>query len=168
MRVWSLALLSGLRIWCCYELRCSSQMWLKSGVAVAVVWAGSCSSDSNPRLGTSIRRGCGPKEKKNQSRIEKICATLLFNKRRIKFFLPTHGAFTRITFWFVTCKRTEVTSSMFSDHNRNLIWIESYLDNPQTFGSHESKTKSKVKLKTEWKWKRHIRICEMMLQQKLP
>ena len=32
----SLALLSGLRIWRCRELWCRSQMWLGSGVAVAV------------------------------------------------------------------------------------------------------------------------------------
>ena len=30
-------LLSGLRIWHCHELWCSSQMWLRSGVAVVVV-----------------------------------------------------------------------------------------------------------------------------------
>lgn len=33
---------------------------LGSGVAVAVVEAGGCSSDSAPSLGTSVRRGCGP------------------------------------------------------------------------------------------------------------
>ena len=32
-----LALLSGLRIWCCPELWCRSQMRLRSGIAVAVV-----------------------------------------------------------------------------------------------------------------------------------
>ena len=37
MQVRSLALLSGLRIWHCHELRCGLQMWLGSGVAVAVV-----------------------------------------------------------------------------------------------------------------------------------
>ena len=36
-------------------------------VAVAVVQAGSCSSDQTPSLGTSICRGCGPKETKNPS-----------------------------------------------------------------------------------------------------
>ena len=36
MQVRSLALLSGLRIWHCLELLCSSQMWLRSRVAVAV------------------------------------------------------------------------------------------------------------------------------------
>ena len=36
-RVQFLALLSGLRIWCCHELWYRSQMWLGSGVAVAVV-----------------------------------------------------------------------------------------------------------------------------------
>ena len=38
MRLWvrSLASLSGLRIWRCHELRCRSQTWLGSGVAMAV------------------------------------------------------------------------------------------------------------------------------------
>ena len=36
-QVWSLALLSRLRIWHCPELWCRSQTWLESGVAVAVV-----------------------------------------------------------------------------------------------------------------------------------
>jgi len=36
MQVPSLTLLSGLRIWCCHELRRRLQMHLKSGVAVAV------------------------------------------------------------------------------------------------------------------------------------
>ena len=38
MRLWvrSLALLSGLRIWCCHELWCRSQMRCRSCIAVAV------------------------------------------------------------------------------------------------------------------------------------
>ena len=49
------------------------RMWVRSlallrgrgsGVAVAVVWASSYSSDSAPSLGTSICRGRGPKKKK--------------------------------------------------------------------------------------------------------
>ena len=36
-RFWSLALLSGLRTWCCHELWCSSQMRLGSRIAVAAV-----------------------------------------------------------------------------------------------------------------------------------
>ena len=47
-QVWSLALLSGLRIRRCRELWCRSQTWLGFCVAVALVWAGSCSSDSTP------------------------------------------------------------------------------------------------------------------------
>ena len=38
MQVQSLALLSVLRIWHCYELWCRLQMWLRSGIAVAPVW----------------------------------------------------------------------------------------------------------------------------------
>jgi len=35
MQVWSLAKLSGLRIWCCRELWCRLQIWLGSLIAVA-------------------------------------------------------------------------------------------------------------------------------------
>ena len=41
-------------------------MWLEFGVAV--VQASSCSSDSNPSLGTSICLGSGPKKKKKRER----------------------------------------------------------------------------------------------------
>ena len=33
----SLASLSGLRIWHCHELWCKSQMWLRSGIVMALV-----------------------------------------------------------------------------------------------------------------------------------
>ena len=39
MKVQSLALLSELRIWPCYKLPCSWQMWLRSSVAMAVAQA---------------------------------------------------------------------------------------------------------------------------------
>ena len=40
--------LSLLRIWRCHELQHKSKMWLRSGVAVTVAQASSCSSDSAP------------------------------------------------------------------------------------------------------------------------
>ena len=46
---------------CIYE-DAGSKTWLPSLMAVAVVWAGSCSSDSTPSLGT-ICLGCGLKKK---------------------------------------------------------------------------------------------------------
>ena len=49
MWVWSLALLSGSRIWRWCKLQHRLQMRLRSSVAVAVVQAGSCSSDLTPR-----------------------------------------------------------------------------------------------------------------------
>ena len=64
--VWSLALLSELRIWHCCELRCSLQGWLGCGVATTVAVAGNCSSDSTPSLGISICYGCSPKKKKKK------------------------------------------------------------------------------------------------------
>ena len=65
MRLWvrSLALLSGLGTWRGRELWCRLQMRLRSCVAVAVMWAGICSSDLTPDLGTSICLGCGPEKK---------------------------------------------------------------------------------------------------------
>ena len=64
MWVWSLAWLIGLRIWHRRELWCVSQMQLGSGIVVAVVLAGSCSSYSTPRLRTSICCRCVPKKTK--------------------------------------------------------------------------------------------------------
>ena len=37
-------------------------------VAVAVVWACSCSSDWTPSVGTSICPGCGPKKQNKQTK----------------------------------------------------------------------------------------------------
>ena len=45
------------------ELWCRSQTRLGSGMAVAVGQAGSYSSDSTPRLGTSMCSRCGHKKK---------------------------------------------------------------------------------------------------------
>uniref|UniRef100_A0A8D1M9K0 Lipid-binding serum glycoprotein C-terminal domain-containing protein n=1 Tax=Sus scrofa TaxID=9823 RepID=A0A8D1M9K0_PIG len=42
------------------------ETWLRSGVAVALVYASSCSSDSTPSLGTSICHKCGPKKTKKK------------------------------------------------------------------------------------------------------
>ena len=53
-QVQHLASLRGLRIRHCHELWCKLQMRLGSGVAVAVLEAGSWSSDSTPSLGTSM------------------------------------------------------------------------------------------------------------------
>ena len=66
MPVRSLALLSGLRIWRCYELWCRSQTLLGSCVAVTV--ADSCSSNLTPSLGTYIGHRCGSKKKKKKSK----------------------------------------------------------------------------------------------------
>ena len=67
MRMWvrSLASPSRLKIRHCYKLRRMSQMQLGSGIAVAVLEASSCSSDSTPCLGISTYYcRCSPKRKK--------------------------------------------------------------------------------------------------------
>ena len=50
MRIWvqSLVLLTGLRMQCCPELWYKSQMQLRSGIAVIVVYTSNYSSDSTP------------------------------------------------------------------------------------------------------------------------
>ena len=71
-RVLSLAPLSGLRIWYCRELWCRSQKWLRSRIAMALAWAGGCSSNWIPSLGTSTCHGCSPKKTERQKRKKKI------------------------------------------------------------------------------------------------
>ena len=67
-KVQSLGSLSGLRLRHSHELWCRSQVQLRSGFAVAVDVAGSCSSDWTPSLGTSICQGCGPKKTRKKYR----------------------------------------------------------------------------------------------------
>ena len=62
LRVWSLASLSGLRIWRCRELWCRLQTWLGSCAV-----ASSCSSASTPCLGTSVCMSVALKSKKISS-----------------------------------------------------------------------------------------------------
>ena len=63
MHVQSLSWLSRLRIWHCRELWCKLQTQLGSCKAVAVVLAGSYSSDLTPSLRTYI---CPKKQKRNE------------------------------------------------------------------------------------------------------
>ena len=68
LRVPSLASLSGLGIRPCCELWYRSWTQLGSDVAVAVVEAGSCSSNWTPSLGTSICHGWVPKKTKTKNK----------------------------------------------------------------------------------------------------
>ena len=75
----------GLRILCSCELWFRTQILLGSHIAVAVVQAGSCSSDSILSLGTSICHTCRPKKqtktKPNQTKPNK-------KMRRMTLFYP--------------------------------------------------------------------------------
>ena len=59
MRVRSLALLSGLRIQRRPKSQCGSQMWLRSGGAVAVAMGRQLGLQFKPSLGTSVCCRCG-------------------------------------------------------------------------------------------------------------
>ena len=75
-------LLSGVRIRHCPGVWCSSQTWLESGVAVAVVYAGGYSSDSTPSVGTSICHRYGPKKRQEtQTNKQKTPAIALIFSR---------------------------------------------------------------------------------------
>ena len=61
--------------------------WLGSGVAGAVAKSGSYSSDWTPSLGTSIRRGCGPKKTKKKKKKRKF--QMLFSSSSLEsHFIP--------------------------------------------------------------------------------
>ena len=68
MGVRLLAFLSGLRIWCCRQLWRRWQTRLGSGVAVAVVQAGSCSSDSTSAWELPYAAGVALKSKKKKKK----------------------------------------------------------------------------------------------------
>ena len=80
MQVRSLTSLGGLRIRYCSKLWHSLQMWLGSGIAVAVVWANSCSSNSTPSLGTSICHRCGPKKANKETKTKNPCELESFSR----------------------------------------------------------------------------------------
>ena len=51
-----------LRLWC------RVQMQLRSSIAMAVVWASNCNSDSTPSQETTMCHRCGPKKQKKKER----------------------------------------------------------------------------------------------------
>ena len=73
----------------CGELWCKSQIQFRSYVSVAVVQAGSCSSDSIPSLGTSICHGCSPK--KTKKKIKKNKTSKYKNSVFLFFFFFAAG-----------------------------------------------------------------------------
>ena len=65
MQVQSLASISGLRIQCGMSW---TQLGTRVAVALAVVQASSCNSDSTPSLGTSICHECSPKKARGKKK----------------------------------------------------------------------------------------------------
>jgi len=70
-------------------------MWLRSGVAVAVTEAGSCSSDLTPSLGTSICCRCGSKKEKKKKKVKLYCLRKLVVSKELAqnagWHLPFEG-----------------------------------------------------------------------------
>ena len=91
MWVWSLALISGLRIWSCHELWCRLYTWLRSGLAMAVAKAGSCRSNLTPSLGTSI---CFHKKQiKQKTNQKKPPKTAIFWNEFLSVYKELHHSF---------------------------------------------------------------------------
>ena len=83
-RVQPLASLSGLRIQHFCELWCRLKTRLRSGVAMAVVQAGSCSCNQTPSLGTSVCIKCSPKKKKKEKEKENNPCEEVEGLRRVR------------------------------------------------------------------------------------
>ena len=94
-QVRSLASLSGLRIQHCCELWYGLQRQLGSGVAVALAWAGSYSSDLTPSLGTSIYRVCShpplPLKKKKEKEMQDECVLEIYYTTSCLWLTALHG-----------------------------------------------------------------------------
>ena len=84
IQVQSLALLSGLVIWCCHELWCSLQTWLGSGIAETV---SSYSSDLTPILGTCMCHKYSPKKTETNKQIKQQQKKLSLWSTVISLFL---------------------------------------------------------------------------------
>ena len=98
MQLRSLALLSGLRIQRCHELQCRSKMWLGSGIVVAMVQAGTCSSDSTPLPGTSICCRYSPKRTKKIKKEIKNCAAKAVSNPSLALAGPGDGREAKFTY----------------------------------------------------------------------
>ena len=70
-----------------YDKGFTHMIWLGCGVAVTVVYAGSCSSDSTPSLGSSMYHRCSPK-KQIIRRIKTILIVCLQCTRQCSMLSP--------------------------------------------------------------------------------
>ena len=129
MQIWSLASLRGLSIWCCPELR----MWLGSGMAVAVVSAGSSSTDSTPSLGTSICHWCGPKKAKTNKQschLIILHVVMLFQRPPPLRGLPKSHLFPTVRVWWMGARVVSTFLGKQTQSSRN--WLIKFI--PASFG----------------------------------
>ena len=145
------------------------QMWLRSGVAMAVAWADGYSSDLTPSLGTSICCRCGHKKKKkkkqeaeNREMLERewlsrkvhsvsICGSLLtFYKAPIDCSFNFFGGDENFQFLFNLSSMLQLPMSVhsvpsqrhfFPFFNRYLLNIHSVLDTSLATRNIMNKTK---------------------------
>ena len=140
LQVQSLTSLSGLRISCFREPWCGSQTWLGSGLAVAMVEAGSCSPNETPSLGTSMCRGCSPKKKsKKQTKKEsyRLCVrehpVIHANGRWIHSWFQKRLAFRRG--WFRDKAPSKSLLTLCPQHSTSCSYLSLFLDVTKTLGS---------------------------------
>ena len=123
-QVWSLALLSGLRIWHCCELWYRSQTQLGSDLALLWLWCRpAVRADLTPSLETSICCECSPKKTKKRKKKKSLSSTLLegFLRHLIENILIPCLALLYLTFFFfliygllpLRCSRHHIYHSFF-------------------------------------------------------
>ena len=123
--LWSLASLSGLRIWRYHDLWYRSQMQLRSCLAVAVRQPSNCSSDSTPSLGTSVCHGCGPRNQKKK-RKKKNCSVFILLHVVVQFSQPQLFKTVFSPLYTLASFVIEFTHRIISEQVIKLLWRTNY------------------------------------------
>ena len=95
-------------------------MGLRSGVTVAVVQAGSYSSDSTPSVGTSINHKCGPKKQKKEKKKERKKEKEKEKKERVDSHLGWHKSKQKFGHTRVKCGCNDELRVCSQDQDRSL------------------------------------------------
>ena len=127
LQVQSLASLSGLRIQRCCELWCRSQTRPRSGIAVAIVQAGSNSSDQTPSLGNPICCRCGPKKDKRQKKPKKqkkLGSLEAVQEKDIRLHCDSEALNKEATYTVTVCRSEIPQEAIRTGSHSSFCWMQ--------------------------------------------